>query len=72
MVDRTGTSGFSADEKLMKVQQFKSSFCRGDIRAVLPGQFLNWIIAEVIMEAKQGNKAARRYLKLLETNRFGK
>lgn len=72
VIDRTGTSGFSAEEKQMTVQQFKSSFCRGDIRAVLPGQFLNWTIAEVIMEAKQGDKAARRCLKLLEINRFGK
>jgi hypothetical protein len=71
-IDRTGTSGFSTDEKQMTVQQFKSKFCRGDIRAVLPGQFLDWTIADVIMEAKQGNKVARKCLKLLETNRFGK
>ncbi len=71
-IDWVGTSGFSADEKQMTVQQFKSSFCRGDVRAVLPGQFLNWTIAEVIMEAKQGDKAARWCLKLLDTNRFGK
>jgi len=71
-VEATGASGFSADEEQMTVQTFRSAYCLGSIREVLPGQFNQMTIAEVIALAKTGDASARRCLKLLGEPRFRK
>ncbi len=71
-VDETGTSGFSKDQENMTVQAFRSAFCLGSIREVLPGQFNSMLIGDVIALANQGDAAARRCLKLLGEPRFRK
>lgn len=71
-VDETGTSGFSKDQENMTVQAFRSAYCLGSIREVLPGQFNSMLIGDVIALASKGDAAARRCLKLLGEPRFRK
>jgi hypothetical protein len=49
-----------------------SAYCRADIRRVMPGEFLNMKIEDVIARAKQGEAAANRCWKLLRQDRFRK
>ena len=69
-VDKIG--GIPDDKLNWTTQQFMSAYCLGRIREVMPGQFLNMPIAEVIERAKQGDPAANRCWKLLREDRFRK
>jgi hypothetical protein len=71
-VDAAGTSAFTNDQKDMTVQSFRSAYCLGSIREVLPGQFNDMTINQVINLAKQGDSSARRCLKILGQDRFRK
>ena len=71
-VDGVGTSGFSAEQEKMTVQSFRSAYCLGSIREVLPSQFNQMTVGEVIALANQGDANARRCLKLLGEPRFRK
>jgi hypothetical protein len=64
--------GFEKDQLGITVQDFASRYCLGNIRAVLPGQFAGWTIAEVMEAAKRGDPAARTCLKVLGRERFRK
>jgi hypothetical protein len=64
-IDVVGTSSFNNNQQGMTVQEFKSAYCLGRIREVMPGQFDLMTIAEVIAQANKGDSAARRCLKLL-------
>lgn len=54
------------------VQNFMSEKCDGDIKAVMPGQFLDMTIGDVLKLADQGDAMARRCKKLLNRGRFRK
>lgn len=56
----------------MSVQDFVSQNCKAGIYSVLPSQFLDLKIGEVIDIAKGGDAAARRCLKLITQQRFRK
>lgn len=71
-VEATGASGFSAEDEQVTVQSFKSAYCIGNIREVLPRQFNPMTIAEVIALAKTGDASARRCLELLGEPHFRK
>jgi hypothetical protein len=57
--------GIAPEQRGMRVQDFVSAYCQARIHRVLPGQFLDMTIAEVMSLAKTGDAAARRCLKLL-------
>jgi hypothetical protein len=65
-------AGISKDEESWTVQQFMSAHCRGDIRAEMPGEFLNIPIADVMTLAKGGSAKANRCLKLLKREKYRK
>jgi hypothetical protein len=64
--------GFEPEHLGMTVQDFVSAYCSGNIRSVLPGQFLGSTISEVMQAAKRGDAPARRCLKILGRDRFRK
>ena len=64
--------GIPEDKLNWTTQQFMSAYCRADIRRVMPGEFLNMKIEDVIARAKQGEAAANRCWKLLRQDRFRK
>ena len=64
--------GIPNDKLNWTTQQFMSAYCEGSIRAVMPGQFLDMKIEDVIALAKQGDAAANRCWKLLRQDRFRK
>lgn len=64
--------GFDKEDMGKTVQDFVSEKCRGSIYEVLPGQFLEMPISEVLALAKNGDAAARRCKKLLSRGRFKK
>ncbi len=64
--------GIPEDKRNWTTQQFMSAYCNARIRAEMPGQFLGMTIEEVMVLAKQGDKAARTCLKLLSRGRFQK
>ena len=64
--------GFTEDQMGLTVQSFVSAHCIGSIHRILPGQFLDMTIAEVMAAAKGGDPAARRCLKLLGRDDYRK
>jgi hypothetical protein len=64
--------GFDKEDRGKTVQEAVSETCRGSIYEVLPGQFLDMPIAEVLALANNGDAAARRCKKLLSRGRFKK
>ena len=64
--------GFTDDQMGLTVQGFVSGYCIGSIHRILPGQFLDTTIAEVMAAAKGGDSAARRCMKLLREDQFRK
>jgi hypothetical protein len=64
--------GIPEDKLNWTTQQFMSAYCQAGIREVMPGQFLNMTIGEVIARARQGDAAANRCWKLLRQDRFRK
>ncbi|MDX2155132.1 MAG: phage portal protein [Hyphomicrobiaceae bacterium] len=56
----------------LTVRQFVSQYCKGSIREVMPGEFDDLSIADVMDLAKGGDKRARTCKKLLERQRFRK
>lgn len=64
--------GFAKEQLGMSVQSFVSAHCKGRIRSVLPQQFLELTIVDVMQAAKQGDKAARTCLKILGRDEYRK
>ncbi|KAF0231673.1 MAG: hypothetical protein FD175_581 [Beijerinckiaceae bacterium] len=64
--------GIPNDKLNWTTQQFMSAYCSANIRSVMPGQFLNMPIADVIALAKAGDRAANTCWKLLRQDRFRK
>jgi hypothetical protein len=64
--------GISPDERGLSVQDFVSKRCKGDIYEVLPGQFLDTTIEDLLRLKAEGNIAAGRCYKLLNQGRFRK
>lgn len=64
--------GIPSDKLNWTTQQFMSAYCKGSIREVMPGQFLQMPIADVLTLAGEGNAAANRCIKLLKEDRFRK
>jgi hypothetical protein len=62
----------SKDEEGWTVQQFMSAHCKGDIRAEMPGEFLNIPIVDVMKLTKGGSARANRCLKLLKEQEYRK
>ena len=69
---RRGRAGIAKEVLEWTVQKFVSSYCKAEIKEVLPGQFLDMTLGEVLEMAKGGDKAARACKKLLERQRFRK
>lgn len=64
--------GFERSDLNKTVQTFKSETCQAKILRVLPGQFLDMQISEVMKIAKTGNRAARSCLKTLGREEYRK
>jgi hypothetical protein len=64
--------GIPEDKLNWTTQQFMSAYCRGRIREVVPGEFLNMRIEEVIARAKAGDRRANTCLKLLKGGEYRK
>ncbi len=64
--------GFTDEQMGLTVQRFASAHCRGLIHRVLPGEFLDMTIADVMTAAKGGDAAARTCLKLLKRDDYRK
>jgi hypothetical protein len=64
--------GFEKEHLGMSVQSFVSANCKGRIRAVLPQQFLELSINDVMKAAKSGDRAARTCLKILGRDEYRK
>jgi hypothetical protein len=64
--------GFTGEQAGLTVQSFISSYCRASIHRVLPGQFYQMTIAEVMAAARAGDAAARTCLKLLGRDDYRK
>ncbi|MCA3627748.1 MAG: hypothetical protein IOC49_10955 [Methylobacterium sp.] len=64
--------GIPEDKRNWTTQQFMSAYCRGRIREVMPGEFLNMRIEEVIARAKEGDRGANTCLKLLKGGEYRK
>jgi hypothetical protein len=64
--------GFEKEHLGMSVQSFVSANCKGRIRAVLPQQFLDLSISDVMKAAKAGDRAARTCLKILGRDEYRK
>jgi hypothetical protein len=64
--------GIPEDKLNWTTQQFMSAYCQAGIREVMPGQFLNMTILDVMKLAQAGDPYANRCIKLLNQNRFRK
>jgi len=64
--------GFAKEDLNMSVQSFAVANCKGRIRSVLPQQFLDSTIADVMQAAKKGDRAARTCLKILSRDEYRK
>jgi hypothetical protein len=64
--------GFEKEHLGMSVQSFVSAKCKGRIRTVLPQQFLDLSISDVMKAAKAGDQAARTCLKVLGRDEYRK
>jgi hypothetical protein len=64
--------GIPEDKLNWTTQQFMSAYCKGNIREVMPGQFLNMPIADVMALAQGGNGPAQTCLKLLKQKGYRK
>ena len=64
--------GFTAGDEGLTVQSFVSANCLGLIHRVLPSQFLDMTIGEVMAAAKGGDVAARSCIKLLRRDDYRK
>lgn len=64
--------GFDADQRRLTVDSFVSKYCRGAVRAEIPGQFWDSTVSEIIGLAAGGDRAARSCVKILKQNRFRK
>lgn len=64
--------GFSKEDLGMSVQSFASANCKGRIRSVLPQQFLESTISDVMRAAKNGDRAAGSCLKILGRDEYRK
>jgi hypothetical protein len=64
--------GISLDERGLSFQDFVSRRCIASIYEVLPKQFLETDIEDVLSQKDAGNKAARQCIKLLNEGRFRK
>jgi hypothetical protein len=64
--------GFEKEHMGMSVQSFVSANCKGRIRSVLPQQFLELSISDVMKAAKSGDRAARPCLKILGRDEYRK
>lgn len=64
--------GFTKDQLDLTVQDFTSRYCLGSINRVLPGEFSDSTIAEVMAAKRAGNEAADTCLKLLGRNEYRK
>lgn len=58
--------GFTSEQLDMTVQEFMSDNCRGSIRSVMPGEFMDEKIRDVQDIARMVGKEARTCLKLLK------
>jgi len=67
-----GVGGIPEDKLNWTTQQFMSAYCLGSIREVMPGQFINMTIFDVMKLAKAGHPYANRCMKLLNQDRFRK
>jgi hypothetical protein len=54
------------------VRQFVSKYCKGSINEVLPGQFEDVTIKDLIDLAQSGDRAAQTCKKLLERSKYRK
>jgi len=70
--DITLIGGIGADDMGKSVQSFVSQNCQAGIYEVLPGQFLDMSIADVMKLGKSGDAPARRCLKLLKEKQYRK
>jgi len=70
--DITLIGGIDPADRRKSVQAFISEKCHASIYSVLPGQFLEMPIIDVMTIAKSGNWAARRCLKLLGRDDYRK
>lgn len=64
--------GIDKDQLSWTTQQFISQMCKANIRSVMPGQFLNLSISEVIKLANDGDAMAKRCWKLLKQDEYRK
>jgi hypothetical protein len=64
--------GISKELWKLTVRQFVSQYCKGSIREVLPGEFDDLSIADIMDLAKGGDKRARICKKSLDRQRFRK
>ncbi len=64
--------GVEPGQQGMTEQDFVSAYCGASINRVLPGQFYDMTIADVMAMASTGDSAARRCIKLLNQDRFRK
>jgi len=64
--------GFEKEDMGKTVQEFVAEKCLGKIHSVLPGQFLGATIADMLSQAKAGNRAAATCKKLIERNEYRK
>ena len=64
--------GFTREDLDRSVQSFVAASCKGRIRSVLPQQFLDSTIADVMQAAKRGDRAARTCLKILSRDEYRK
>ena len=64
--------GFNKEDMGRSVQDYVADNCKGSIYQVLPGQFLDMTLADVLKLATSGDAAARRCKKLLSSGRFKK
>jgi hypothetical protein len=72
-----GSQPFQVAEDLekfrdMKCQEFISAFCRGSIKSVFPGQYLDLPIGTALQDAAGGSAAARSAVKLLSRPEYRK
>jgi hypothetical protein len=64
--------GIPEDKLNWTTRQFMSAYCKGNIREVVPGQFLNMPIADVLALAQNGSRPAQTCLKLLKQKGYRK
>jgi len=64
--------GIDEGDKIKTVQDFVSEKCRGSVGSVLPEQFRNMTVGEVLRLAARGDAAARSCKKLLDRDEYRK